>query len=50
MKPIIPEVCDRLNCKIEACYGWDLCRQARIEVTHAEWAKLTSELFKEAEG
>jgi len=37
--PIIPEVCDRLNCKVESCYGWDLCRQAREECTENEWKK-----------
>jgi len=50
MKPIVPEVCDRLGCKVAFCYGWDLCRQAREEATHEEWEKLVSELFKEAEG
>lgn len=49
MKPIIPEVCDRLGCKLASCYGWDLCRQARAEATDEEWEKLCSELFKEAE-
>ena len=50
MKPIVPEVCDRLGCKVAACYGWDLCRQARREATDEEWEKLVSELFKEDEG
>ena len=49
MKPIVPEVCDRLGCKVTFCYGWDLCRQAREEATPEEWEKLCSELFKEAE-
>lgn len=49
MTPIVPEVCDRLGCKVEACYGWDLCRQARAEATDEEWDKLWSELFKGAE-
>jgi hypothetical protein len=44
MKPIVPEVCDRLHCKIPSCYGWDLCRQAREEATDEEWAKLIDAL------
>ena len=44
MKPIVPEVCDRLNCKIPECYGWDLCRQAREEATDKEWKKLVEAL------
>jgi len=47
MKPIIPEVCDRLGCRIEACYGWDLCREAREECTDEEWEKLWSEFIKQ---
>ena len=43
--PIVPEVCDRLNCKLDSCYGWDLCRQAREEATDKEWEKLWAELF-----
>jgi len=43
-KPIVPEVCDRLNCKIPECYGWDLCRQAREEATDEEWKKLIEAL------
>ena len=49
MKAIVPEVCDRLGCNVEACYGWDLCRQARAEATDKEWERLWSELFREAE-
>jgi hypothetical protein len=51
MKPIVPEVCDRLHCKISSCYGWDLCRQARAEATDEEWKRLIhvfgNELLKE---
>jgi len=39
MKPIIPEVCDRVKCKIPSCYGWDFCRDAREELTEKEWDK-----------
>lgn len=46
MQPIVPEVCDRLDCKIDSCYGWDLCRQAREECTDAEWKKCIAGLFK----
>ena len=38
-KPIVPEVCDRLKCKLPSCYGWDLCRQARAELTREEQTK-----------
>lgn len=41
-KPIVPEACDRLKCKLDSCYGWDLCREARAELTEAErkkWVK-----------
>lgn len=48
MKAVIPEVCDRLKCKLPACYGWDLCRQAREEATIEEWDKLIEALIKEA--
>jgi hypothetical protein len=44
VKPIVPEVCDRLNCKIPSCYGWDLCRQAREEATDEEWDRLVNAL------
>jgi len=49
MKPIIPEVCDRLHCKIPSCYGWDLCRQAREEATDEEWARLVDALCNKEE-
>ncbi len=35
-KPIVPEVCDRLNCNLPSCYGWDLCREAREALTNEE--------------
>jgi hypothetical protein len=49
---IVPQVCDRLQCRVASCYGWDLCRQARDEATKEEWDKLLKELYekKEAEG
>ncbi len=37
--PIVPEVCDRLKCKLDVCYGWDLCRQAREWLTREEQTK-----------
>jgi len=49
MKPIVPEVCDRLNCNIPQCYGWDLCIQARAVATEEEWGKLWNTLFGEEE-
>ncbi len=36
VKPIVPQVCDRLKCKLDCCYGWDLCRQAREEMDRSE--------------
>lgn len=48
-KSIIPNVCDRLHCKIDSCYGWDLCREARAEATEEEWDKLIKELFDDTE-
>ncbi len=35
-KLIVSEVCDRLNCRLASCYGWDLCRQAREALTDEE--------------
>jgi hypothetical protein len=46
---IVPQVCDRLKCRVASCYGWDLCRQARDEATKEEWALLLGELVKEVE-
>lgn len=45
LKPIVPQVCDRLGCRIDSCYGWDLCRQAREEATELEWRTLCDVLF-----
>jgi len=45
-KPIVPEVCDRLNCKVSSCYGWDLCRQAREALTDAEKVRWVEGLKK----
>ena len=45
MKPIVPEVCDRLGCKVDTCYGWDLCRQAREKLTEDEIVKWTEGLL-----
>lgn len=45
-KPIVPEVCDRLNCKVSICYGWDLCRQAREVLTDVEKVRWVEGLKK----
>ena len=48
-RAIVPQVCDRLKCRVASCYGWDLCRQARDEATKEEWNKLLKELYEEEE-
>jgi len=42
---ISPGPCDRLNCNLPSCYGWDYCRQARQEMTKAEFELMWTKVF-----
>ena len=44
---VSPGPCDRLGCRLDSCYGWDYCRQAREVATHEDWELMKRAVFGE---